>query len=139
MRQDRSSTEAGAQNNDQQATAASHDNNSTEAQDGDRQGGRGWRGRGAGRGYSRQAGSANTGSAADGATGGTDGGRSSSGRGRAAGYYTRQSMDGRKLLEVHGDLDFGTVTLDSVHLSQRWKYDELTGYYFCAARLPLVH
>lgn len=53
-------------------------------------------------------------------------------------WEQRQPFDGRRLLERHGGVDFGAVQLPTVHISQRGQpYDSATGFYRCAASLPL--
>lgn len=53
-------------------------------------------------------------------------------------WEQRQPFDGRQLLERHGGVDFGAVQLPAVHISLRGQpYDSATGFYRCAASLPL--
>lgn len=57
--------------------------------------------------------------------------------GSGGGGNRRQPFDGRALLTAHRDLSLGSLELPALHLSQRGSYDERSGYYKCAASLPL--
>lgn len=55
----------------------------------------------------------------------------------AAAASARVPFDGRELLKRHADIDLGLHTVTTLHLSQRGKYDESSGYYQSAATLEL--
>eukprot|EP01025_Chloroclados_australasicus_P064066 TRINITY_DN8512_c2_g1_i2.p1 TRINITY_DN8512_c2_g1~~TRINITY_DN8512_c2_g1_i2.p1 ORF type:complete len:369 (+),score=69.33 TRINITY_DN8512_c2_g1_i2:120-1226(+) len=49
----------------------------------------------------------------------------------------RIPFDGRNLLQQYTDVDLGEHFVTTLHLSQRGKYDEKSGYFYCAHRIQL--
>eukprot|EP01023_Acetabularia_acetabulum_P067316 TRINITY_DN9255_c0_g1_i1.p1 TRINITY_DN9255_c0_g1~~TRINITY_DN9255_c0_g1_i1.p1 ORF type:complete len:401 (+),score=67.35 TRINITY_DN9255_c0_g1_i1:85-1203(+) len=53
------------------------------------------------------------------------------------GQQQRTAFDGRKLIEGYTDVDLGEHQISTLHLSQRGKYDEQSGYFYCVYKLDL--